>query len=178
MPVIAARKRPLFDERARFVLAFFAFAALGLGLYCFPYGQFGIKETFFDAFLTGYARLAGAVIAVFDPSAVATGTEIHGRYAVRIVKGCDAMEAKILFVSAVLAFPTGLWRRLLAAGAGLVALTTLNVLRIASLYYAGMAFPKLVDVLHLEVWPLALVVFAALLFLWFAALATERAEAP
>ncbi len=177
MAVIAARKRPVLDARARFVLAFFAFAAVGLALYCFPYGEFGIRETFFNAFLSGYARLAGAVIALFDPTAVAVGTEIHGQYAVRIVKGCDAMEAKILFVSAVLAFPTALWHRLLAAGAGLLALTSLNVLRIASLYYAGMAFPKLVEVLHLEIWPLVLVVFAALLFLWFATLASDRAEA-
>ncbi len=174
--MIADRKRSVLDARARFVLAFLAFAAVGLVAYCFPYREFGIRETFFDAFLSGYARLAGAVIAIFDPTAVAAGTEIQGQYAVKIVKGCDAMEAKILFVSAVLAFPTSLGRKLLAAGAGLLALTTLNVLRIASLYYAGMAFPKLVDVLHLEVWPLVLVVFAGLLFLWFAALTTDRVE--
>jgi exosortase/archaeosortase family protein len=163
------------NERARFVLTFGGIAGLGLLLYCFPYRENGISEQAFDSFLAGYARLAYSLIRLFDPSAVLVGNEIHGLYAVRIVKGCDAMEAKILFIAAVLAFPTAWLPKLGAALAGLVALTVINVLRITSLYYAGLAFPKLVELLHLEVWPLLLVACAVLLFLWFTKLTTGRA---
>jgi exosortase/archaeosortase family protein len=149
----------------RFVLAFCITALALLALYCFPYKEHGYSERFFEAFLAGYARLAHALIHQLDGSAVLIGSEIHGRFAVRIVKGCDAMEAKILFVSAVVAFPAP-WRRKLAVGIlGLCALTALNVVRITSLYGAGIARPTLVEVLHLEVWPFVMVAVAALLFL-------------
>jgi exosortase/archaeosortase family protein len=87
---------------------------------------------------------------------------------VRIIKGCDAMEAKILFAAAIVAFPA-LWRRRLAMlAAGLGALTLLNVLRITSLYAVGTALPAKVEFLHLEVWPFVMVTVATLLFLWAA----------
>lgn len=152
-------------EQRRFVLKFLALAGALLVIYCFPYKENGVSERGFDVFLAGYARLARVAIALFDPSASVFGNEIHGRFAVRIIKGCDAMEAKILFVSAVLAFP-GTWpRKLLVAATGLVALTLVNVLRIASLYVAGVLRPSLVEPLHFETWPFIMVAVASLLFL-------------
>jgi exosortase/archaeosortase family protein len=158
-------ERPSRGDERRFVLRFLAFAGVLLLAYCFPYKENGISERFFDSFLAGYARLARVAIALFDPSASVFGNEIHGRYAVRIVKGCDAMEAKIMFVSAVLAFP-GAWKRKLpVALAGLVVLTAVNLLRITSLYIAGVLRPKLVEPLHFETWPFIMIGVASLLFL-------------
>jgi exosortase/archaeosortase family protein len=169
MASVESRARTALDPRARFLLLFLGFASLGLLAYCFPYREHGMSEAFFESFLAGYARLAHAPISLFDPSAVVTGNEIHGRYAIVIIKGCDAMEAKILFVAAVLAFP-GAWPRKLAAAAlGLLVLAAVNVLRITSLYYVGLAFPNLVELLHLEVWPLLIIALAGLLFLVFVA---------
>jgi exosortase/archaeosortase family protein len=122
---------------------------------------------FFEALLSGYARAAYVPISLIDGSAVLAGTEIHGQYAIRIVKGCDAMEAKILFVSAILAFPGEWLRKSLAACLGVLALAGVNLIRIASLYYVGMASPNWVELLHLEVWPLVLILLAAGLFLLF-----------
>src|SRR5262245_29667088 len=130
MATVESRARAPLEPRVRFALGFLACAALGLTAYCFPYREHGISEAWFDGFLASYARLAHAPISLLDPSAVLTGNEIHGLYAIRIVKGCDAMEAKILFVSAVLAFPASWPRRLGAAALGLLALAAVNVLRI------------------------------------------------
>lgn len=147
------------------MLRFLAIAGVLLLAYCFPYKENGISERFFDSFLAGYARLARVAIALFDPSASVFGNEIHGRYAVRIIKGCDAMEAKILFVAAMLAFP-GAWRpKLAVALAGVSVLTLVNLLRITSLYIAGVLKPKLVEPLHFETWPFIMIGVAGLLFL-------------
>jgi exosortase/archaeosortase family protein len=172
----AARSSSDRASQRRFVLRFFAIAAALLLLYCFPYKENGFSERWFDAFLADYARLARAFIALFDPTATVFNGEIHGRFAVKIVKGCDAMEAKILFVSAVLAFPAKWTRRLMVVALGLVTLTAVNVLRISSLYFIGTFRPTLVDPLHLEVWPFLMVAVASGLFLGGAAL-MQRAPA-
>lgn len=152
-------------EQGRFVLKFLGIASVLLLLYCFPYKENGLSERGFDWFLASYARLAKVAIGLFDPSAVLLGNEIHGRFAVRIIKGCDAMEAKILFVSAVLAFPGAWSRKLLVALGGLGLLTLVNVARIATLYVAGTLKPSLVEPLHFETWPFIMVTVAGLLFL-------------
>jgi exosortase/archaeosortase family protein len=161
-------RKPVSSSQRRFIVTFCAVGGGLLLAYCFPYKEYGISERCFDVFLRGYARLAYLPIHLFDPSAFLVGNEIHGRFAVRIIKGCDAMEAKILFAAAIVAFPA-LWRRRLAMlAAGLGALTLLNVLRITSLYAVGTALPAKVEFLHLEVWPFVMVTVATLLFLWAA----------
>lgn len=155
-------------ERRRqgvFVLKFLGFASVLLLLYCFPYKEHGVSERGFDWFLAGYARLAHGAIHWFDPSSAVFGNEIHGRFAVRIIKGCDAMEAKILFTSAVLAFPGSGSRKLLVACLGLLVLTAVNVTRIATLYLAGTLMPSLVEPLHFETWPFIMIAVAGLGFL-------------
>lgn len=135
-----------------------------LGLYAFPYGELGLSERWFESYLAAYARLVGHVLGVFEPSVRVDGTLITGRYSLRIVKTCDAMEANALFAAAVLAL-AGPWRRKLGALAlGLVALVTANVLRIATLYYAGALAPSTFRALHEEVWPLVLIALAAVAF--------------
>jgi exosortase/archaeosortase family protein len=158
----------LADERRdqrRFVYKFSTIAAGLLLLYCFPYEENGVSELGFDSFLAAYARLANVAIRLFDPSAVVIGKEIHGRFAVGIIKGCDAMEAKLLFLSAVLAFPGRWGRKLLVAFGGLGLLVLLNVARITTLYIAGALKPSLVETLHYETWPFITITVAGLLFL-------------
>jgi len=81
------------------------------------------------------------------------------------------MDANLLFVAAVLAFPAArgaparVWRRkLTAALVGVAAITALNLARICSLYAIGIFFPSAFDLWHVELWPLLLIVAAAALF--------------
>jgi exosortase/archaeosortase family protein len=134
-------------------------------VYCFPYGEHGLSETWFHSYLAGYARMAGGLISLIDPTAQVLGTEIHGRYAVKIVKSCDAMETNILFSAAVLAFPSTWQRRIVALLLGLALLGSINLLRIFSLYVVGLIRPGAVEVLHLDIWPMVMVAAATLAFL-------------
>ena len=148
-------------RRARFVLSFVAIAAGLFSIYCFPYAENGFSERVFGAYLGVYAKLAGSVLSIFDPHVVVSGPNIVGRFSLEIAKNCDAMEANILLLAAVLAFPSRWGHRFAAAGAGLALLVFANIVRICSLYYVGIYFPSSFELMHLEVWPLLLIAFAA-----------------
>jgi len=95
------------------------------------------------------------------------GHDIVGRTSLTVAKNCDAMDVCLLFASAIVAFPARWSRRLAGIAAGILVLTTINVLRIASLYYVDLRWPAAFDVIHAEVWPLALVALAVAAFLWW-----------
>jgi len=150
--------------QVRFAVLFAATSAVLLGLYAFPYHELGLPETWFETYLAAYARLVGLVLGLLDPGVHVDGTLITGRYSLRIVKTCDAMEANALFAAAVLALGGPWLRKLGALALGLVALVSANVVRITTLYYAGALAPATFRALHEEVWPLILVAFAAVAF--------------
>jgi exosortase/archaeosortase family protein len=156
-----AMRWPAMDRaQLRFALGFAGTSALLFGAYAFPYAELGWSEAWFDAYLSAYAHLVGHLLRSVDPGVSVDGTLITGRYALRIVKTCDAMETNLLFTAAVLAV-AGPWRRKLGALAlGLGALLLLNVLRISTLYFAGVFTPGAFRVLHEEIWPPVLVALA------------------
>lgn len=162
--------------RVRFAAGFVLVAGVLFALYTFPYAENGISERWFDAYLAFYARAAGLALHQLDSAVSVSGSDILGRYPLRIVKNCDAIEVHILFASAVLAFPTSWRRRALGLGLGLPALVALNITRICSLYFIGSSAPASFELFHLEVWPLVLVACAALLFLVWANWSERRAS--
>ena len=152
---------------ASFVLRFVAIAAPLLLLYAYPYPAGSFMSGCFERFLSGYAHAAGTLLEQVDPTVSVTGNRISGRFPLAIVRDCDAMQVNILFVSAVLAFPSGVGRRLAGAGLGLGLLVIANLSRIVSLYFVGVASPGSFEFAHREVWPLVLIAVALGLFLGF-----------
>jgi exosortase/archaeosortase family protein len=151
----------------RFAVAFLTVAATLLAIYYFPHAADGAIARALAAFLHGYTAVAGAILRIFDRGLVVAGDSISGRYSLRLVKTCDAMDVTILLVSAVLAWP-GRWRRRVAAAAmGIAFVFVINVVRICSLYFVGLHLPQHFELIHLELWPLLilLAVVAAFLFL-------------
>jgi exosortase/archaeosortase family protein len=148
----------------RFVVGATAIAGVLFGLYCFPYDRVGGSERWFTMYLEAYAHAVGSLLRLFEPNIVVSGATIQGRFAMSIVKSCDAMEANILFCAATLAFPGRLWRRAVATLVGLAALVAFNVVRLCCLYYVGENFRSAFDVAHMEVWPLLMVAFAVVDF--------------
>jgi exosortase/archaeosortase family protein len=151
--------------RLRFAVVFAATGGALLTLYSFPYAEHGVREDWFARYLALYARLAGLVLRVFDSGVRVVGNDIVGRTSLTVAKNCDAMDVTLLFTAAVVAFPAPWRRRLVGIGAGALALTAVNVLRIASLYFVDLRWPSAFETIHAEVWPLAIVVLAAAAFL-------------
>jgi exosortase/archaeosortase family protein len=152
----------------RFLIVFALMAGTLLALYYFPHRYGGAVSRVIDAYLHFYAVVTGAILRIFEPALQVVGNDIVGRFELRVEKTCDAADVDILFVSAVAAWP-GPWRaRLVGALAGVALLAAVNIARICSLYYVGLHFPSSFTAVHLEIWPIAIVVVAIAAFLFFA----------
>lgn len=111
------------------------------------------------------------------------GAEVHGqvlssrRFSVAIFNGCNGLEAILIFVCGVLAFPASWKSRFLGVGVGLLAIQLINVVRVVSLFYVGVFKPEWFSASHVFVWQSIIIVFSVVLWLVWArryALATAR----
>jgi len=150
--------------RARFALIFASVAGALLTLYSFPYAEHGFHEDLFAWCLAAYARAAGAVIHLTDPTVQIAGPRIIGRTSLVIAKNCDAMDVNLLLVAAIVAFPAAWRRRLVGIGAGVAVLSLVNVLRIVSLYHLNARSSATFELMHGEVWPFVMVALAVAAF--------------
>ena len=119
-------------------------------------------------FTTGLAKLCTTLISAFDSDAVSVGKVIRSTtngFAVSIERGCNGVEAVIILVSAMLAFPAPWKHRLAGIGIGFVAIQLLNLVRIISLFYLGQWSPVLFKWFHLYLWQALIVLDALVVFL-------------
>jgi exosortase H (IPTLxxWG-CTERM-specific) len=143
--------------------------SLGLiTLYLFPYPDGSPPLQVVGFYLRSYARAAGGVLALFDPTVHVSGVLISGRFPLRIVRSCDAGEAMALLVAAVTAFPATWKERLTGAIAGTAVIFVVNVVRICALYFTGVLRPDLFDFVHHDVWPLVIILVALVVFVAWA----------
>lgn len=82
---------------------------------------------------------------------------------IEIVAGCSGVEAIIILVSAVLAFPSPWKHKLAGIGIGFLAIQSLNVVRLISLYYLNEWNHVWFEWFHLYLWQ-ALIILDALVF--------------
>ena len=127
------------------------------------------RTVFFQSYLALNADTCAAVLTWFGESARAAGTQVVSpRYSLEIMHGCDAIQAAAFFVLAMLAFPSAIarLRRVPYMLVGTTTLLLLNLVRVITLYYTGLYYPKAFEVMHVDVWQ-TLFIFASLM-LWLA----------
>ncbi len=152
----------------RFVVVFAVLMGVFYGFfYTPPWESPGIDRTI-DRYLEAYAAVSGAVLRGLGNDARVSGPFVtSSRFSVKIVRGCDALEATALFVSAVLAAPVARRRKVPGVVGGVVLLALANLLRIVSLFYIGIYYRGWFETMHIEVWQSVFIVLAiALWVLW------------
>lgn len=164
-PAAEARAAGLRSPASRFVVRFAAFALAGFVAYGFPYAPESAVSGWFESYLRAYAEVVAAVLSLFESELVVNGTTLIGRTTIQVVRSCDAMDANILLASAILASEGSRARKLFAVVLALAFVAVLNVTRIVSLYFALVHYPGCFGALHLEVWPLILLLAAGAAFL-------------
>lgn len=155
-----AGKRPIL----RF---FFIFAALAIPLFVFYYAYYEHSGLLYS-YLSLNARASAAVMRCFGTPAAANGIAVRSTgFGLTVAQGCDAIQPIILFFCAVLASPVALKLKLTGILIGVPLLLILNLVRIVTLFYTGLYFPKLFELMHIDIWQAAFI-FLALLFwvLW------------
>ncbi len=73
-------------------------------------------------------------------------------FAVSIEAGCNGVEATIVLIAAMLAFPAPWREKLVGLAAGIVAVQGLNLVRVISLFYLGQWNLQVFEWAHLYVW--------------------------
>lgn len=120
------------------------------------------------------ARISAGLITPIDPHVLAFGRVLRSTtngFAVSIEAGCNGIEAAIILVAAMLAFPAPWKLRVLGIGAGVLAVQALNVVRVVSLFYLGQWNMRAFEWAHLYLWQ-ALIMLDVLIvwMIWIRAL--------
>jgi exosortase H (IPTLxxWG-CTERM-specific) len=135
----------------RFFLVFLALQALLFGLELTPWVQHWFVVPWTDTI----AAISADLVKVFDPDVIAEGNVLQSArngFAVAIEAGCNGVEASIVLVAAMLAFPASWPRKLIGLAVGILAVQGLNIIRVISLFYLGQWSLDVFDFAHQYVW--------------------------
>jgi exosortase H (IPTLxxWG-CTERM-specific) len=162
----------------RFFVTFLVVLALLFGLELTPPVQHAFVVPWTDAL----ARVSAALVTLFDPGVVSSGNVLrstHSNFAVSIEAGCNGVEATLVLLAAMMAFPASWSRKLTGLAIGVVAVQGLNIVRVISLFYLGQWNRAAFEWAHLYVWQ-ALIMLDVLVvwLLWVRSLPRDDADPP
>src|SRR6266550_2305745 len=113
-----------------FVLLFYAFVALN-----------PVNDAVIEPFTHFVAVVSSSLLQAVGEEVHVSGTIMSSAgFALEVKNGCNAIDASIIFLASVLAFPATLRSRSIGAVCGLVLLNVLNIVRLASLFALGVHF--------------------------------------
>ena len=135
----------------RFFLGFLVVQALLFGAELTPWAQ----SWFVRPWTGTLAAISADIVKWFDPHVLSHGNILQSTrngFAVAIEAGCNGVEATIVLVAAMLAFPAPWKQKLVGLAAGIVAVQGLNVVRVISLFYLGQWNFDVFEFAHRYVW--------------------------
>ena len=128
------------------------------------------------------ARISAGLITLFDSHVAAFGKILQNTtngFAVSIEAGCNGIEAAIILIAAMLAFPTPWKHRVIGILAGLSAVQALNIVRVISLFYLGQWNMKAFEWAHLYLWQALIMLDVLIVWLiWIRTLPPPSSPAP
>ena len=130
-------------------------------------------------FTTAIASWSGALLNLIGQQVDVSGTLIRSnRFGVNINNGCNGVEAMLILLASIVAFPATIRARITGLLLGALAVQILNAVRIISLYLLGAYQPRLFDMFHTAVWQVVIILSAIAFFLvWSARVAPNRVAA-
>jgi len=128
-----------------------------------------VNDHVIEPFTGGIARASGAALNLLGQNVTMQGTVIRSsRFAVNIRNGCNGVEAMLIFLAAVLAFPASWKSRLAGLGLGILAIQVVNLIRVVALFLTGIYFPKIFDTSHTVIWQTIVILFGVVLWIFWA----------
>jgi exosortase H (IPTLxxWG-CTERM-specific) len=114
------------------------------------------------------AKVSVFIIELFDDGVVASERivrSIDNGFAVEIAPGCNGVEAMIILLAAIAAFPSTWRQKLIGLSIGFFAIQGLNLVRIISLFYLGQWNYTWFEWAHLYIWQALIILDALVVFL-------------
>jgi exosortase H (IPTLxxWG-CTERM-specific) len=135
----------------RFFLLFVVLLAVLFGLELTPW----VQDWLIVPWTNALASISTWIVTLFDGNVTAAGKVMRSTsngFAVSIEAGCNGVEATLVLLAAMLAFPAP-WRyKVVGLVVGVLAVQLLNILRVISLFYLGQWNYDVFEWAHLYVW--------------------------
>jgi exosortase H (IPTLxxWG-CTERM-specific) len=135
----------------RFFTLFVVLLAVLFGLELTPWAQ----AWFVIPWTNALAAISTWIVTLFDSSVVATGKIMSSNtngFSVSIEAGCNGVEATLVLLAAMLAFPAPWKHKVVGLAIGILAVQLLNIMRVISLFYLGQWNYDVFEWAHLYVW--------------------------
>ena len=126
-----------------------------------------VQEAVTQPFTGLLATISTAVILPFDDTVIAQGRVLRDAttgFAVSIEAGCNGVEAAIVLIAGIVAFPASLKNKAIAILAGFIFVQALNIVRIISLFYLGQWNYTVFEWFHLYFWPVLIMLDVLIVF--------------
>ena len=135
-----------------------------------------VNDNVIVPFTAAIARSSGALLQMMGEQVTTTGTVISSsRFGVNINNGCNGVEAMLILLASIVAFPATMKARAAGLFLGAIVVQILNFIRIISLYLLGAYHPRIFDLFHTAVWQIVIILAAIGFFLvWSARVAPAR----
>ncbi|OQY29141.1 MAG: hypothetical protein B6244_04710 [Candidatus Cloacimonetes bacterium 4572_55] len=151
-------------EQKPFLIFVGLFAGFMVLFYTMTLSSFFL-DYFFPWYLNLNAKVSGAIISLFHDGVITNGSRVYSpMFGVNIERGCDATGPIALFISAVLAFPAPMTRRLIGIFVGSAVLISVNFARIVSLFFIGIYFQNFFHIMHVDVWQALFILLSIVLW--------------
>jgi exosortase H (IPTLxxWG-CTERM-specific) len=157
----------------RFLMIFVALLAVGFAVELTPWAQAFVVTPWTDA----VARASGALMRTFDASITTSGNVIAstaGTFAVAIEAGCNGVEATLVLVAAIVAYPSPWRHRIIGIAGGFAAVQLLNIVRVVSLFYLGRWDRQVFEWAHLYVWQALIMLDVLIVWVVWIRMAPDR----
>lgn len=135
----------------RFFLVFLTIQAVLFGVEMLQ----PVQQAVVDPWTGLVAKASALVVHFFDPSVISYGRVLQSAqtgFGVSIEPGCNGVEATIVLVAAVLAFPSSWKMKAWGIVLGFVAVQSVNLLRVVSLFFLGQWNMQVFEFAHLYMW--------------------------
>ena len=135
-----------------------------------------VNDNVIVPFTAAIARASGALLHMMGEPVTTSGTVISSsRFGVNINNGCNGVEAMLILLASIVAFPATMKARAAGLALGAIVVQILNFVRIISLYLLGAYHPRVFDLFHTAVWQIVIILAAIGFFLaWSARVAPAR----
>ena len=128
-----------------------------------------INDRFVEPFTGLIAKASGVSLNLLGQGVERSGTMItSSRFAVNIKNGCNGLEAMVILLAAIVAFPASWKARWIGLGLGTVVIQFVNLIRVVALFLTGAYLPKLFDSSHTVIWQTIVILSAVLLWMFWA----------
>jgi len=114
-----------------------------------------VQEHIVLPWTTLLAKACSALVTLFDANAMSQGKVLFNAktgFGVSIEPGCNGVEACIVLIAAMFAFPAPWRHRMLGLVIGFIAVQSLNMVRVISLFYLGQWSQRAFEFFHEYLW--------------------------